>query len=75
MTKRVVKIGNSHGIIFDNSFLDEARIKVGDQFNVTTHDNGTIMLTPLKPQPSRAAISKVIKATMNDYAGTMKKLA
>ncbi|HEX3627385.1 MAG TPA: hypothetical protein VH280_18420 [Verrucomicrobiae bacterium] len=32
-------------------------------------------VTPLRPRPSRAGISKVIKSTMKDYVRTMKKLA
>jgi hypothetical protein len=42
---------------------------------VEVHDGGTITLTPLRPRPSRATVSKVIKSTMRDYARTMKKLA
>ena len=49
--------------------------KPGDQVNVEVHEGGTITLTPLRPKPSRAEVSRVIKATMKDYARTMKKLA
>jgi antitoxin component of MazEF toxin-antitoxin module len=75
MTKSIVKIGNSQGIILDAAFMEEARIRVGDEFSVSVHENGTVVLTPLKPYPSREDVSKVINATMRDYARTMKKLA
>lgn len=75
MVKTITKVGNSQGIIFDSALMDMARLKTGDEMNVEVHDGGTITLTPLRPRPSRAEVSKVIKATMKDYAHTMKKLA
>ena len=75
MTKTITKIGNSQGLMFDAALMELARIKVGDQVNVEVHEGGTITLTPLRPKPSRAEVSRVIKATMKDYARTMKKLA
>ena len=75
MVKTISKVGNSQGIIFDAALLDMARLKDGDQVNVEVHDGGTITLTPLRPKHSREDVSRVIKATMKDYARTMKKLA
>jgi antitoxin component of MazEF toxin-antitoxin module len=51
------------------------RFKAGDQVNIEVHAGGTITLTPLRPRPSPADVSKVIKSTMEDYAHTTKKLA
>ena len=75
MIKTISKIGNSQGIIFDAALLELAHLKAGDELNVEVHEGGTITLTPIHPRPSRTEISKVIKSTMKDYAGTMKKLA
>jgi len=75
MVKTISKVGNSQGLIFDAAFLDLARLKAGDQVNVEVHDGGTITLTPLRPKHSREDVSRVIKATMKDYARTMKRLA
>jgi len=75
MVKTISKVGNSQGIIFDSALLELAHLKAGDEMNVEVHDGGTITLTPLRPRPSRATVSKVIKSTMRDYARTMKKLA
>ncbi len=75
MIKTITKVGNSQGVIFDAALMDLAHLKAGDELNVEVHEGGTITLTPIRPRPSRAEISKVIKAAMNDYAGTMKKLA
>jgi len=68
-------VGNSQGVIFDAALLELAHLKAGDEVNVEVHEGGTITLTPIRPRPSREEVSKVIKATMKDYARTMKKLA
>jgi antitoxin component of MazEF toxin-antitoxin module len=75
MIKTITKVGNSQGIIFDAALMELAHLRVGDDLNVEVHDGGTLTLTPLRPRPSRQEVSKVIKATMKDYARTMKKLA
>lgn len=75
MVKTISKVGNSRGIIFDSALMELAHLKAGDKLNVEVHAGGTITLTPLRPRPSRAEVSKVIKSTMKDYARTMKKLA
>ena len=75
MVKTISKVGNSHGIVFDAALMDLAHLRAGDELNVEVHEGGTITLTPLRPRPSRAEVSKVIKSTMKDYARTMKKLA
>ena len=75
MVKTISKVGNSHGIVFDAALMDLAHLKAGDEVNVEVHEGGTITVTPLRPRPSSAEISKVIKSTMKDYGRTMKKLA
>ena len=75
MTKTISKVGNSQGLIFDSALMELTHLKVGDQVNVTVHEGGSIVLTPLRPTHSRAQVSEVIKTTMKDYARTMKKLA
>lgn len=75
MIKTITKVGNSHGIIFDSALLELAHLKAGDQVNVEVHEGGTLTLTPLRPRPTAAEVTKVIQATMKDYARTMKKLA
>jgi len=57
MTKTITKIGNSQGLMFDAALMDLAHIKVGDQVNITVHESGSIVLTPLRPviEPEQAA--------------------
>ena len=76
MTKTITRVGNSQGIIFDAARMDLARIKVGDQINVTVvPESGAILLMPLRPGPSKEEISSVIKKTAKDYRKTLRKLA
>jgi antitoxin component of MazEF toxin-antitoxin module len=75
MIKTITKVGNSQGIIFDAALMELAHLRAGDDMNVEVHEGGTLTLTPIRPRPSRPEVSKVIKATMKDYARTMKKLA
>jgi len=75
VTKTITKIGNSQGIIFDAALMELARLKPGDEVNVEIHEGGTITLTPIRPRISQQEVTRVIKATIKDYARTMKKLA
>ena len=75
MVKKIVKVGNSHGLIFDAALMDLAHLKPGDELNLEVHAGGTITLTPLQPKRSKEEVTRVIKSTMKDYARTMKKLA
>ena len=75
MIKTISKIGNSQGILFDAALLELVHLKRGDEVNLEVHEGGTITLTPLRPRPARAEVSRVIKSTMKDYSRTMKRLA
>lgn len=75
MIKTITKIGNSQGIIFDATLLDMAKLKVGDQVNVTVHEGGAVILTPIPPQLSSEETNSVIRKTVKDYRKTLKRLA
>ena len=75
MIKSITKIGNSQGIVFDAALMELARLKVGDQVNVTVHEGGAIYLTPVRPVIAPEEVTRSIDAVMKDYARTMKKLA
>jgi antitoxin component of MazEF toxin-antitoxin module len=76
MTKTISKVGNSQGIIFDAALMDLARVKVGDQVNITVlPESGAIVLMPLRQGPSKKEIMAAIKKTSKDYRKTLRKLA
>lgn len=48
MLKTITKIGNSQELILDAALCELTGLKVGDQVNVTVHDGGVVILTPLR---------------------------
>jgi antitoxin component of MazEF toxin-antitoxin module len=65
MTKTIAKVGNSQGIIFDGALMELAHLKIGDQVNVTVHEGGAIVLTPMRPaiapKQARATARRLIR--------------
>ena len=75
MIKTITKIGNSQGIMLDAALMDLARLKVGDQVNITLHEGGALYVTPVRPKITAEEVSKAIKSVMKDYKRTMRRLA
>ena len=75
MIKTITKVGNSHGLIFDSTLRELTGLKPGDQVNVTVHEGGTILLTPIRKAPSAEEVGAVVKRTVKDYRKTLRKLA
>lgn len=75
MIKKITKIGNSQGIIFDNAIMELARLKTGDEVNLEVHSGGTMTLTPLSPSPSEGEVDDAIRDVMERYSQTMQRLA
>lgn len=75
MIKRITKIGNSQGIIFDTAILELAHLKLGDELNLEIHKGGTLTLTPLRKVPAADAVAKGINSTVRDYRRTLGRLA
>ena len=75
MIKSITKIGNSQGIVFDAALMELARLKVGDQVNVTVHEGGAIYLTPVRLVIGAQEVTQAVNSVMDDYARTMRKLA
>lgn len=48
MVKTISKIGNSQGLMLDAALMDMARLQVGDRVNITVHEGGSIVLTPVR---------------------------
>jgi antitoxin component of MazEF toxin-antitoxin module len=65
MTKTISKVGNSQGLIFDAALMELTHLKVGDQVNVTVHEGGAIVLTPLratiKPEKAVTTARRLIR--------------
>jgi antitoxin component of MazEF toxin-antitoxin module len=75
MTKTISKVGNSQGIIFDAALMDLARVKVGDQLNVTLHEGGSIILTPVRPTIAPKMAAAAAKRLIKKNSALFKRLA
>ena len=75
MIKTITKVGNSFGLIFDATLRELSGVKPGDQVNVTVHEGGAIVLTPIRKAPDREQVRSTIKRTVKDYRKTLRKLA
>ena len=75
MTKTITKVGNSQGIIFDAALMDLARVKVGDQVNITVHPGGSIVLTPINPAIDSQTAAKRAKRLITKNATLFKRLS
>lgn len=64
MIKKLTKVGNSRGIIFDAALMEQAHLKEGDEVNVTVHEGGSITLTPIRShideKQAREAAKRII---------------
>jgi Growth regulator len=75
MIKTITKVGNSQGIIFDSALMDLARVKVGDQVNVTVHPGGSIVLTPIHPSIDSGTAARTARRLIKKNAALFKRLS
>lgn len=75
MTKTISKVGNSQGVIFDAALMDLARLKVGDQVNVSVHAGGSIVLTPIRPSIDSKTAAINTKRLIKKNAALFKRLS
>ena len=76
MTVTIDKIGNSHGLIFDSTLLQLARLKPGDEVNVEVHPGGTITITPMHPvQISAESAAEAAKRIIGKNSELFRRLS
>lgn len=75
MLKTITKIGNSQGLIFDSTLRELTGLKEGDTVNVTVHEGGSVVITPLRRAALPETVTTTIRQTVKDYRRTLKKLA
>ena len=75
MTKTITKIGNSQGLMFDSALMDLARLKVGDQVNISLHEGGSIVLTPVRPAISPEKAGATAKRLIKKNAALFQRLS
>ncbi len=75
MLKTITKLGNSQGLIFDATLCELTGLKAGDQVNVTVHEGGAIVLTPIRKTAPAKTVTESIRKAVKDYGKTLRKLA
>ncbi len=75
MIKRITKVGNSQGIMLDAALMDLARLKVGDEVNVTVHEGGALYLTPVRPVVTPAEAGALAKEIIGKNRELFRRLS
>ena len=66
MVTKIQKWGNSQGIRLAKSVLEDARISVGDDVDVTTRD-GVIILSPVKRVRGKQSLQDLVSRIPKNY--------
>jgi antitoxin component of MazEF toxin-antitoxin module len=75
MLKTITKIGNSQGLIFDSTLRELTGLKEGDQVNVTVHEGGSIVITPMHQTISAAEAAKSARTLIQRNDELFKRLS
>ena len=75
MLKSISKVGNSHGLIFDTALRELTGLKPGDQVNVTVHEGGSIVITPLRSDIPVAEVRKTARSLIRRNSRLFRRLA
>jgi antitoxin component of MazEF toxin-antitoxin module len=75
MIKTITRSGNAYGLVFDAKLLKRAGLKPGDQVDVTVHESGAIVLTPIGKALNAGEVNSLVERTVKDYRKTLRKLA
>ena len=75
MLKTIAKIGDSQGLIFDATLRELTGLKAGDEVNVTVHEGGAIVITPMWQPIAAADAAAAAKNLIKRNAVLFKRLA
>jgi antitoxin component of MazEF toxin-antitoxin module len=75
MIKTITRIGNSQGLIFDQTLMDMARLKTGDLLNVTVMKSGAIVLMPAHGTATDEEVKTVARKIIRRHGNLFRNLA
>ena len=75
MLKTIGKVGNSQGLIFDAALRELTGLKAGDHVNITVHEGGAIVITPMRATLSKADAAVTAKELIRRNSKLFKRLA
>lgn len=75
MIKVITKIGNSQGLILDATLRELTGLKEGDEVNVTVHESGSLVITPMRATIKATDAAKSARALIKKNAEVFKRLS
>ncbi|MGB3428800.1 MAG: AbrB/MazE/SpoVT family DNA-binding domain-containing protein [Burkholderiaceae bacterium] len=75
MIKTIAKIGNSQGLIFDAALRELTGLQEGDEVNVTVHEGGSIVITPMRQTISAADAARAARDLIKRNADLFERLS
>jgi len=75
MLKRISKVGNSQGLIFDSALRELTGLKAGDEVNVTVHEGGAIVIVPMRATVGADAARGSARKLIRRNSALFKRLA
>ena len=75
MLKTIARVGNSQGLIFDAALRELTGLKEGDQVNVTVHEGGSIVITPMHQTIGASDAAKSARALIRRNAELFERLS
>ena len=73
--KTIGKIGNSQGFILDAALRELTGLKAGDRVNVTVHEGGVIVITPMRATLTEDDAAAAAKTLIRRNSALFKRLA
>jgi antitoxin component of MazEF toxin-antitoxin module len=74
MIKTITRIGNSQGLIFDQSLMEMARLSTGDLVNITVARSGVIVLTPARSTVPVEDVKERARSIIRKHDGLFRRL-
>jgi len=75
LLKTIGKVGNSQGLILDAALRELTGLQAGDRVNVTVHEGGAIVITPMRATLTREDAAAAAKTLIRRNSALFKRLA
>lgn len=75
MIKTITRIGNSQGLIFDATLRELTGLQEGDEVNVTVHEGGSIVITPMRQTVAAADAAASAREIIRSNAELFERLS
>jgi antitoxin component of MazEF toxin-antitoxin module len=75
MIKTIARIGSSQCLIFDAALRDLTGLQEGDQVNISVHEGGSIVITPMRQTISAADAAEAARDLIARNADVFERLS